>query len=155
MITYKFDQNIFDSQCQTLVNTVNCVGVMGKGLALQFKEKYPLMYKAYLRACSQGLLKSGGDLWLWQEPFILPFCEMPPRSQVLCFATKEHWRDPSQYRWVDRGLHTLAQEYEKMGITSIALPKLGCTNGGLDWGTVKGLMEMVLGDLPLRVEIYC
>lgn len=102
--------NIFDSNCQTLVNTVNCQCVMGKGLALQLK--------------------------------------------ILCFATKEHWKNKSQYNWIIRGLQTFREKYKEWGITSIAFPKLGCTNGGLEWWNVQYYMDMLLRDLDIRVEIW-
>jgi O-acetyl-ADP-ribose deacetylase (regulator of RNase III) len=152
--------SIFDSNCQTLVNTVNCQGVMGKGLAKQFKQFFPTMYYSYVEECKHGTsLKHGGDLWvysyentsqmtLWED--LDPNC----RSKILCFATKEHWKNKSHYQWIIRGLHEFRRRYKEWGITSVAFPKLGCTNGGLSWNTVKQIMEDVLSELDIPVEIY-
>ena len=152
--------SIFDSNCQTLVNTVNCQGVMGKGLALQFKQAFPIMYDAYVKECRIGTgLKNGGDLWLYtcENPSQTTLWDVKPavrQSKILCFATKEHWKNKSQYNWIIRGLQEFCRRYKEWGITSVAFPKLGCTNGGLSWNTVKQIMEDVLSDLDIRVEIW-
>lgn len=161
-INYKVG-NIFDSNCQTLVNTVNCKGVMGKGLALQFKQKFSRMYRAYVEECKYGSsLKQGGDLWLYTYEDLTQFTlwdtdgklNTGRQSKVLCFATKEHWKNKSQYNWIIRGLQTFRVKYKEWGITSIAFPKLGCTNGGLDWNQVQYYMETFLRDLDIPVEIW-
>lgn len=149
--------NLFDSKCQTLVNTVNCVGIMGKGIALQFKTKYPHMFTVYKDACKKGLLKNGGDLWLFHLGQFLPFGDFVFTNypKILCFATKEDWRNPSKLEWIETGLKNFVKDYENLKITSIAFPKLGCNNGGLNWeNEVKPLMIKYLSDLPIKVEIY-
>ena len=148
MIVFK-KGNIFDSDCQTLVNTVNRNGVMGKGLALQFKQRYPEMFDEYKLACKRKQIYIGGDLWLWD------YIDMYRPKKILCFATKEDWWNPSKLVWIERGLKTFVENYKYWNITSIAWPKLGCTNGKLDWETeVKPLMVKYLDDINIMCEIY-
>ena len=151
MIIFK-KGNIFDSECQTLVNTVNCVGVMGKGIALQFKKRYPKMFNEYKIACKPGqyrCLEHGGDIWIWN------YVDFYKHKKILCFATKEHWCNPSKIEWIERGLQQFIEDYKYWNIESIAWPKLGCTNGKLDWETeVKPLMIKYLEPLPILCEIY-
>ncbi len=148
MIIFK-QGNIFDSECQTLVNTVNCDGVMGKGLALQFKHRYPEMFNEYKLACKRGQLKNGGDLWFWN------YIDLYKPKKILCFATKQHWMYPSKLEWIERGLLTFVKNCEFWYITSIAWPKLGCTNGQLNWEKdVKPLMFDYLNQLDILCEIY-
>ncbi|WP_454719114.1 macro domain-containing protein [Caulobacter segnis] len=142
MLTYR-RTSVMDSPAQTLVNTVNCVGVMGKGIAKAFKDRYPAMFSAYKRICDQNLLEPG-KLWLWQGP----------DHSVLNFPTKVHWRNPSQIEWIELGLKKFADSYESRGITSISFPRLGCGNGGLDWEDVRPLMERYLSPLPIDVFIH-
>lgn len=163
MITYK-QGNLFDSNCQTLVCTVNCEGVMGKGIALEFKKHFPEMFTRYRDTChySKTQLKHGGDLWLYRYPDLEQFTlwdsdghlNKGRQSKILCFATKEHWKDPSLLYWITRGLNTFREMYKEWGITSIAFPKLGCNNGGLRWGSVQPIMEHKLEGLDIPVEIY-
>lgn len=135
--------NIFDSPAQTLVNPVNTVGVMGKGLALEFKKRYPKMFEEYKKQCHDGWLHVG-DLMLWRAK----------DHFVLNFPTKKHWKDPSSLIYVEAGLLSFVNKYESYGISSIAFPKLGCGNGGLDWEVVKPVMERYLQELPIDVYIY-
>lgn len=143
MITY--DQgSLFTSSAQALVNTVNTVGVMGKGIALSFKIQYPDMFQAYKAACADGKVRIG-SLWLWNAPARL----------IVNFPTKKHWRNPSQLPWIEDGLKAFVNLYEAAGITSVAFPPLGCGNGGLDFLTqVQPLMEQYLAPLPIAVTIY-
>lgn len=135
--------NIFDSPTQTLVNPVNTVGVMGKGLALEFKKRYPKMFEEYKKQCRDGWLYVGSFmLWRAKDHF------------VLNFPTKKHWKDPSSLIYVEAGLLSFVNEYESYGVSSIAFPKLGCGNGGLDWKAVKPVMERYLQELPIDVYIY-
>lgn len=136
--------NIFESSCQTLVNTVNCVGVMGKGIAFEYRHRFPAMYQAYARLCSQGSLKPGLlQLWSKTDPWILNF------------PTKNDWKHPSKLSYVEDGLRKFADTYNSKGITSIAFPQLGTSAGGLEWRDVKELMYSYLQPLPnLDVEIY-
>ena len=148
MIVFKTG-NLFNSECQTLVNTVNCVGVMGKGIALLFKKKYPDMFNEYRLACKQGYIKNGGDLWIWD------YVDLYKPKKILCFATKEEWWHPSKLEWIERGLQNFVENYKYLGITSIAFPKLGCTNGKLNWeNDVKPLMFKYLQPLDIICEIY-
>lgn len=135
--------SLLTSRAQTLVNTVNCVGVMGKGLALAFKQKYPKMFQEYQALCEKGRIKPGG-LWLWHGPDHL----------VLNFATKDHWRNPSRLEWIEQGLRRFRAEYERLGVTEISFPRLGCGNGGLDWEDVRPVMERYLCDLPITVFVH-
>ncbi|MBF0112681.1 MAG: macro domain-containing protein [Desulfamplus sp.] len=136
--------NIFNTTYQTIVNTVNCVGVMGKGIALEFKNRHPDMYQAYLRLCLQKKIKIGMlQLWSRSTPW------------VLNFPTKDNWKYPSKLEYVERGLVKFAQTYTIKGITSIAFPELGTSAGGLNWSDVKELMFKYLEPLTnLKVEIY-
>lgn len=148
MIVFK-TSDIFKSDAQTLVNTVNCKGVMGKGLALQFKKKYPEMFNEYRLACKQGYIKNGGDLWIWD------YVDLYKPKKILCFATKEEWWYSSKLEWIERGLQKFVEDYKYFGITSIAWPKLGCNNGGLNWEKdVKPLMIKYLEPLDMVCEIY-
>ena len=135
--------SILESSAQTLVNTVNCVGVMGKGLAHAFKQRDPTMFAAYKRICDEHKL-APRKLWLWRGS----------ASWILNFPTKDHWRSPSRIEWVEAGLAKFIAAYEVQGITEISFPKLGCGNGNLDWRDVQPLMEHYLGNLPIPVYIH-
>jgi len=135
--------SLLESTAQTLVNTVNCIGVMGKGLAQEFKVREPAMFTAYKRICDQHLLEPG-KLWLWRGS----------PSWVLNFPTKQHWRQPSKLEWVEAGLEKFVSAYEAQGITEISFPKLGCGNGNLEWHEVRPVMERYLGKLPIKVYIH-
>lgn len=151
MIVFKTG-DIFKSDAQTLVNTVNCKGIMGKGIALQFKKKYPDMFNEYKLACKPGqyrCLEHGGDLWLYT------YIDFFKQKKILCFATKEEWWHPSKLEWIERGLQNFVEDYKYWSITSIAFPKLGCNNEGLNWeNDVKPLMFKYLQPLDIICEIY-
>ena len=136
--------DLFESQALTLVNTVNCVGVMGKGIAKTFKEKYPNMFKEYVSLCNEGKVKPG-------RPYL--YKDLCGRS-VLNFPTKDHWRSPSKLSYIVSGLEWFRENYENLGILSIAFPPLGCGNGGLEWSTVGPIMFQKLKDLPIEIELY-
>ncbi len=135
--------SIFDSPAQTVVNTVNCVGVMGKGVAAEFRKRYPVMFEQYQEICARKLMEPG-KLWLWKGP----------DQWILNFPTKRHWRNPSRLEWIDAGLRKFAAEYENRGITEISFPRLGCGNGGLKWDDVRPLMEAHLSELPITVYVH-
>lgn len=136
--------DIFKSPAQVLTNTVNCVGVMGKGIALEFKSRYPQMYEDYKVRCDQGEVKSG-EPYLWEDD----------SAQILNFPTKRHWRDNSLLQDIEDGLKYLAGSYERIGIQSIAMPPLGCGLGGLKWSDVQPLIVKHLGAIPdLDVYVY-
>lgn len=136
--------NLFESPAQVLVNTVNTVGVMGKGIALQFKKLYPDMFARYQKYCEAGLL-TVGKLWLYKSD----------TKWVLNFPTKRNWRQRSRLSDIEAGLQKFVETYEQHGIQSISFPQLGVGNGGLDWDSeVKPLMEKYLRKLPIDVYIH-
>ena len=136
--------NIFESSCQTLVNTVNCVGVMGKGIAFEYRHRFPEMYLAYANMCKQRQLRPG-LLHLWTKN--IPW--------VLNFPTKNDWKLPSKIKFIEDGLIKFVDTYCMRGISSIAFPELGTSSGGLEWKDVRILMYRYLEALPnLDVEIY-
>ncbi len=135
--------NLFESNAQVLVNTVNTVGVMGKGLAKEFKRLYPDMFERYQRSCEEGKLDIG-NLHFYKTP----------NKWVMNFPTKKSWRSASRLDYIEAGLKKFVAEYENLGITSIAFPLLGCGNGGLEWEEVKPLMEKYLKRLPIEIFIH-
>lgn len=136
--------NMFESNAKTLVNTVNCVGVMGKGVALEFKKRYPAMFTEYSTLCKSGDVKPGVPYY-YQD-----LCG----ASVINFPTKDHWRSPSKLSYIISGLDWFRANYENLGIESIAFPPLGCGNGGLPWTVVGPLMYSKLNDLPIQIEIF-
>lgn len=137
--------NIFNTKCSTIVNTVNCVGVMGKGIALVHKLRYPEMYAEYVSHCKDKLIKPG-VLWLYTKEINAPW--------ILNFPTKFHWKYPSKIEWIENGLIKFVASYRQKNISSIAFPLLGTHNGGLDTGFVKDLMDKYLGKCDIDIEIY-
>ena len=142
MITY-VDFSLFDSPAKVLVNTVNTVGVMGKGIAKEFKSIYPEMFTEYQQLCERGMLDIG-DLWVYKSS----------NKWVLNFPTKRHWRSPSKLEYLEAGMKKFAQVYQEARITSISFPQLGCGNGELDWTEVQPLMEEHLKGLPIDIFIH-
>lgn len=197
MIEYKTG-DIFQTTCTTIVNTVNCEGVMGRGIALECKQRYPFMFKVYQYACKYSQvnrghdkdyypLNEGGDLYFWFNPKMnsntlwdgmqhqlddltgLGLYSGVDSKCILNFATKEFWRNPSKLEWIERGLYNFCvrtyddngRKYYNFGpntwteaMSNIAFPKLGCSNGGLNWDDVRPLMEKYLEPLPIKCEIY-
>lgn len=137
--------NIFNTKCQSIVNTVNCIGVMGKGIAQVYKLRYPEMYIEYKEHCQQKLIKPG-VLWLYNKKENAPW--------ILNFPTKVHWKFPSKIDWIENGLKKFVDTFEQKGITSIAFPLLGTHNGGLDTKQVKDLMNEYLSKCNIDIEIY-
>jgi O-acetyl-ADP-ribose deacetylase (regulator of RNase III) len=135
--------DLFESPAQTLVNAVNTVGVMGKGIAAEFKRRYPEMFERYQEHCRRGELQVG-RLYLYRTA----------NKWVLNFPTKQDWRAPSQIEWIEAGLAKFVAEYEERGITSASFPQLGCGNGGLEWARVKPLLERYLKPLPIPIFIH-
>jgi O-acetyl-ADP-ribose deacetylase (regulator of RNase III) len=142
MIRYTTSQ-LFDSPAQTLVNTVNTAGVMGRGVAAEFKRRYPDMYLRYRKFCNDGILDVG-KLYLYRTQ----------NKWVLNFPTKKHWRNPSKLEYVEAGLEKFVGTYTDHGITSVSFPQLGCGNGSLDWCEVRPLMEKHLQKLPIPTYIH-
>lgn len=136
--------DLFLSPALVLVNTVNTVGVMGKGIAKEFKAIYPDMFREYQKLCERNQF-STGDLWLYKTP----------NKSILNFPTKKHWRQPSRPEYIEAGLRKFAETFHQYGITSVSFPLLGCGNGELDWETqVRPLMERYLKPLPITVYIH-
>lgn len=136
--------DLFASQAQALVNTVNCVGVMGKGVALEFKKRWPAMYEDYQRRCAQKQVRLG-------EPYLY---RDSSGATIVNFPTKDHWRSPSRVTDIELGLDHLLAHAAAWGIRSLALPPLGCGNGGLEWSEVGPLIYRKLRDAPFDVEVY-
>lgn len=143
MITYKTG-DLLSADAEALVNTVNCVGIMGRGVALQFKRVYPDNFKAYAEECDEGQLKPG-------SMFVFETGLLRPRF-IINFPTKKHWRGKSRLSYIETGLQSLVEEIKKRGIRSIAVPPLGCGEGGLDWQDVRNQMEAAFAELD-DVEI--
>lgn len=137
--------NIFNTKAQTVVNTVNCVGVMGKGIALVYKLRYPKMFDIYKEFCMSKDIAIG-KLWLYKGEVNNPW--------VLNFPTKFHWKYPSKMEYIEKGLKKFVDTYKQRGIESIAFPLLGAHNGGLDKDTVMTLMCENLSKCDIPVEIY-
>lgn len=147
MITFT-DGNLLAAPVDALVNTVNEVGVMGKGIALMFKECFPENYRTYERACKRGEVRVG-------HVFVVANLDSQEPKWIVNFPTKKHWRNPSQIEWIREGLTELRAWILDAGIKSIAVPPLGCGNGGLHWRAVKKLINETLSDLhDVDVQVY-
>ena len=143
MITY-VQGDIFSSSAQVITNTVNCVGAMGAGIALEFKKRFPEMYADYKSKCDQNQVRPGTP-YLWESDQV----------QILNFPTKRHWQENSYLEDIETGLKYLSENYQSMGIQTLALPPLGCGLGGLQWNDVKNLIERYLGEISdLEVFVY-
>ncbi len=136
--------DILKSNAQTIVNTVNCVGIMGKGIALEFKNRFPDMFKDYAKRCERNEVRLG-------EPYLYKTLFGP---QIVNFPTKEHWKSVSKISDIENGLNYLLKNYRAWGITSIAIPPLGCGNGQLDWKVVGPLIYKLAKQMDIPVEIY-
>ncbi|MYC31754.1 MAG: macro domain-containing protein [Chloroflexi bacterium] len=140
--------NIFTSECQTLVNTVNCVGVMGAGIALEFKFRHPTMFERYVQLCKVGHIETG-KLWLYKPPK-----GDSDRRWVLNFPTKKHWKDPSKNEYLVMGLKKFLETYKDKSVESIAFPILGATNGKIAERESLSIMQNYLAQCDIPVEIY-
>ena len=136
--------DLFQSGAQTLVNTVNCVGVMGKGVALEFKRRFPEMYEDYVERCRRGEVRLG-------RPYLYRY---PRPPWVLNFPTKDHWRSVARVDDIVRGLEFLLARYREGGITSLAVPPLGCGNGQLEWRVVGPTLYRYLSRMEIPVWLY-
>ena len=143
MIIYR-QGDIFQSEAQALVNPVNCQGVMGKGLALQFKKRYPNTERDYRRLCRLGQMQTG----------LTRFHPPEHGKIIISFPTKQHWRHPSRPEWIAAGLQDLLAKAKAAGLTSIALPSLGAGLGGLPWPQVKAIIQRELNNTAIRFEVY-
>lgn len=145
MITY-INRNILESEAEALVNTVNTVGIMGKGIALQFKEMFPLNFKLYQKACKNYQVQTG-------KVFVTSTGYLTNPKYIINFPTKTDWRSNSKLEYISEGLDDLVNVIKEKNIQSIVLPPLGCGNGGLDWNDVKPLMASKLSPLAETVNI--
>ena len=146
MIHYE-QGNLLDSKADALVNTVNTVGIMGKGIALMFKDRFGENFRAYAQACKDGRVRTG-------KMFVTEPNELDGPRWIVNFPTKQHWRGNSQLQWIVEGLHDLRQFIVEKGVRSIAIPPLGAGNGGLNWPTVREQIEQALSDLDLDVAVF-
>jgi len=136
--------DLFTSKAQTLVNTVNCVGIMGKGIALQFKNRFPDMFRDYEERCRHKEVKLGRP-YLYSTMF---------SQNILNFPTKDHWRSVTNLADIERGLQYLHNHYKEWGITSMAIPPLGCGEGQLEWRIVGPTLYRFLSSMDIPVELY-
>jgi len=132
--------NLLDAPAEALVNTVNEVGVMGKGIALMFRDAFPSSAQQYEEACERGEVKVGRVLVTRNDQLMGP-------KWIIHFPTKKHWRQPSRVEWIREGLKDLVRAIRDQGIHSVAVPPLGCGNGGLDWTDVRREIQTVLSTL--------
>jgi len=139
--------NLLDSDAEALVNTVNTVGVMGKGIALMFKERFPENYRLYAAACKAKEVTTG-------KVFVTEVNDLNGLKWIINFPTKQHWRSPSQLIWVKEGLTDLKNFILTHNVRSIAIPPLGAGNGGLSWNEVKPLIESELGSLNVEIVVF-
>jgi O-acetyl-ADP-ribose deacetylase (regulator of RNase III) len=140
--------DLLEEDAEALVNAVNCVGVMGKGIALQFKQALPENFQQYKQACDAQEVQLG-------RMFTVPPGKLFNPKYIINFPTKRHWRDKSKIEDIQTGLKALVAEVQQLGITSIAIPALGCGNGGLDWLQVKPLIESAFVKLPeVKVVVF-
>lgn len=144
MITLHIDKPIFKSDARTIVNTVNCVGVMGKGIALECKNRYPKLFEDYVEKCKQKEIKIG-SLWMYQQD---------SDYHILNFPTKEHWRDNSKQEFIMHGLDSFTKSYEKFECHSVSFPLLGASNGKLEPHWVLIVMVYYLKKVNIPVGIF-
>lgn len=139
--------NFFDFEADIMINTVNCVGVMGAGAALQFKNKFPSMFKDYSLACSRNEVKIGKP-HVWEGDYMFK-----PLT-IINFPTKNHWKKPSKYEYIEEGLEWLENYLNSLDNLTITLPALGCGHGGLDWNIVKGLITKYLKNIKSTILVF-
>ena len=135
--------NLFTSSCQTIVNTVNCVGVMGAGIALECRLRYPEMHEKYISLCNDNKIETG-LLWLYKSH----------KRWVLNFPTKNHWKYPSKKEYLYTGLEKFCDSYKEKGIEAIAFPLLGADKGGISQEVSLSIMRSYLDKIDLEIEIY-
>lgn len=146
IVMIKFQQgNLLEADVEALVNTVNCVGIMGKGIALQFKMAFPGNFKHYQKACKSGEVQPG-------KMFIVPNSNLANPQHIINFPTKRHWKGQSRIEDIEAGLSALVEDIKLLGIKSVALPPLGCGNGGLEWAEVAPLILSAFEPIP-EVEV--
>lgn len=143
----KVEGNLLQASADALINTVNTEGVMGKGIALQFKEAFDLNYRLYRQACKEQRVRVG-------EMFVTETHELVGPRFIINFPTKRHWKEKSRLEYIIDGLEDLKRVITKCGITSVAMPPLGCGNGGLDWQQVRPLIVQTMADVAVPVQLY-
>lgn len=146
MITFT-QGNLLEAHAEALVNTVNTVGVMGKGIALMFKERFDENFRRYAAACKAKEVQTG-------KMFVTPVHELDGPRWIVNFPTKQHWRAPSRMEWVIEGLQDLRRFLIEQQVKSIAIPPLGAGNGGLEWADVREQIERALGDLDIDILVF-
>lgn len=146
MITFT-QGNLLEARAEALVNTVNTVGVMGKGIALMFKERFAENFRRYAAACKAKEVRTG-------SVFVTEVGELDGPRWIVNFPTKQHWRAPSRMEWITEGLKDLRRFLVENKVKSIAIPPLGAGNGGLDWSEVRPQIEAALGDLDVEVLVF-
>lgn len=139
--------NLLEAKVEALVNTVNTVGVMGKGIALMFKERFHENFRLYSAACKAKEVQIG-------KMFVTPVYELGETRWIVNFPTKQHWRNPSRIEWIIKGLQDLRRVLLEKNIKSIAIPPLGAGNGGLSWKDVRGQIELALSDLDIDIFVF-
>lgn len=140
--------DILQADAEALVNTVNCVGIMGRGIALQFRKEFPENYQVYKAACDRQELQPGKML-------VFDLSRLQPPRFVINFPTKRHWKSKSRIEDIQSGLRALVEEVQRLKIQSIAIPPLGCGLGGLNWQEVRPMIEQAFHELPeVRVLVY-
>lgn len=148
MIRYRSGEDILASDAEALVNTVNCVGVMGRGIALQFKKAYPDNFRAYASACKLSEVRPG-------RMFVFDTGRLTNPRYIINFPTKRHWRGKSRMEDIESGLNALVTELRNRDITSVAIPPLGAGLGGLPWSEVQARIEATLANLPgVEVTVF-
>jgi O-acetyl-ADP-ribose deacetylase (regulator of RNase III) len=144
MVTVIQKGDIFRSRMAVLINTVNCAGIMGKGLALEFKLRHAEMFRDYKKRCAKGQVRLG-EPYIYRDLF---------GTAILNFPTKKHWRSKSKLSDIEAGLQFLTKHYRSLGIESLACPPLGAGNGGLEWNRVGPLIYSYLRELEIPCELY-
>lgn len=161
-MTFRFRcGDLLGSDKDTLVNTVNCVGVMGKGIALDFKNRHPEMYRDYVQRCRRQEVHPGAP-YIYPEPrsseqLALDLSTSPQNAsgpKIINFPTKQHWRGRSRLEYVAEGLQRLEADLTRWGVQSLAIPPLGCGNGGLDWCEVGPMIVDFAMSVVIPVDIY-
>ena len=145
MILYS-NGNLFDDLSQAYVNPVNCIGIMGKGIALEFKNRYPNYFKYYVKMCNEQYLQKAGDVIIYTNSTLPKF--------IISAATKTNWRNRSNVEIINNLLNCIKYIILDFGINSIAMPALGCGEGGLNWKQIQPLIEKNLSDLNCKITVY-
>lgn len=139
--------NLLEDTAEAYVNTVNTVGVMGKGIALQFKQAFPDVFKQYAKDCKSGVVQVG-------KMHVVEVHGLANPKYIINFPTKQHWRNPSKLEYIETGLNDLVRIMKELNIQSIALPPLGCGNGGLDWMVVRPMIIEAFNNVDVNIHLY-